>query len=147
MAEPPVIVTLISDVFLGAPVESAVRSSGYRLERIERGTDLEADTQREYGRVFLGEPLTGRGAEFIRRLAEWRPALILVELSSTAIPWSDWISAAKSSPATRRIPVVGFGPHADLDLRARALEAGIDQVVAKSRLLSALPELIEKYAR
>lgn len=147
MPEPLVIVTLISDLFLAAPVENAVRAAGYRLVRIERGSDLEPDSTPEHGRVFLGEPLTGRGFEFIRRLAEWRPALMLVELSSIAIPWFDWISAAKSSPATRRIPVIGFGPHTDLALRAKALEAGCDLVVAKSRLLSALPELIAQHAR
>ena len=147
MPEPSVIVTLISDVFLAAPVESAIRATGYRLVRIERGSDLEPDGEPEHGPVFLAEPLTGRGAEFIRRQAEWRPALLLVELSSTTIPWSAWISAAKSSPATRRIPVIGFGPHTDLALRTRALEAGVDLVVAKSRLLSALPELIAQHAR
>jgi uncharacterized protein len=147
MPESPVIVTLISDVFLAAPVEQAVRTAGFRLERIERGSDLEPEAQPERGRVFLGEPLTGRGAIFIRRLAEWRPALIIVELSSTTIPWADWIAAVKSSPATRRIPVIGFGPHTDLELRKLAIDAGSDLVVAKSRLLSALPELIETYAR
>jgi predicted metal-dependent hydrolase len=95
----------------------------------------------------LGEPLAGRGAVFIRRLAEWQPALIIVELSSTTIPWAEWIAAAKSSPATRRIPVLAFGPHTDLELRETALDAGVDAVVAKSRLVTALPELIEKYAR
>jgi predicted metal-dependent hydrolase len=143
----PVIVTLVSDVFLAAPVESAVRAAGYHLERVEQGSDLEPDAEPERGRGYLGEPLTGRGAELIRRLAEWRPALIFVELSSTRIPWFDWISAVKSSPATRRIPVIGFGPHTDLALRARALEAGVDVVVAKSRLLSALPDLIAQHAR
>jgi len=145
--EKPLVVTLISDLFLAAPVEQAVRGAGYRLERIERGSDLEPEAPPERERVYLGEPLAGRGAAFIRRLAEWRPAVIIVELSSTAIPWADWIAAAKSSPATRRIPVIGFGPHTDLDLRAKAIDAGCDLVVAKSRLLSALPELIEKYAR
>src|SRR5258708_6704136 len=147
MPEPPVIVTLIADVFVAAPVEQAVRAAGFRLERIERGTDLEPDAEPERGRVFLAEPLSGRGATFIRRLAAWRPALIIVELSSTAIPWADWIAAVKSSPATRRIPVIGFGPHTDLELRKQAIDAGFDLVVAKSRLLSALPELIEQHAR
>jgi predicted metal-dependent hydrolase len=147
MPEPPVVVTLISDIFLAAPVEQAVSAAGYRLIRIERGSDLEPETEPEYGRVYLGEPLTGRGAVFIRRLAEWRPALIIVELSSTTIPWADWIAAVKSSPATRRIPVIGFGPHTDLALRAQAIDAGFDLVVGNSRLLSALPELIEKHAR
>jgi CheY-like chemotaxis protein len=147
MPEAPVILTLISDVFLAAPVEQGVRAAGYALVRIERGTDLEPDSEPERGRVFLGEPLTGRGAAFIRRLTQLRPVLILVELSSQAIPWAHWIAAAKASPATRRIPVIGFGPHTDLELRQRAIDAGCDAVVAKSRLLSGLPELIETYAR
>mgnify|MGYP001795483518 CR=1 FL=1 len=56
MSTPPVIVTLISDVFLAAPVESAVRAAGYRLVRIERGSDLEPEVAPEHGRVFLGYP-------------------------------------------------------------------------------------------
>jgi predicted metal-dependent hydrolase len=145
--EPPLIVTLISDMFMAAPVEAAVRAAGYQLARVERGEELEPEAERELVRGFVGEALSGRGAGFIRRLAEWRPALIIVELSSAAIPWSDWIAAAKSAPATRRIPVIGFGPHTDLELRAQAIDAGCDVVVANSRLLSALPDLIQKHAR
>jgi predicted metal-dependent hydrolase len=43
--------------------------------------------------------------------------------------------------------VVAFGPHTDLDLRAAALDAGANAVVAKSRLVTGLPALIEQYAR
>ncbi|MEP7357841.1 MAG: DUF309 domain-containing protein [Anaerolineales bacterium] len=151
MPASPLAVTLISDLFFTVQVEQALRGLGYRLERIERGSELEPEPdgglERELPRAYLGEPLEGRGAVFIRRLAEWQPALIIVELSSTAIPWAEWIAAAKSSPATRRIPVLAFGPHTDLALRETALNAGVDTVVAKSRLVSALPELIEQYAR
>src|SRR5258708_15771745 len=124
MPDPPVIVTLISDVFLAAPVEQAVRAAGYRLERIERGSDLEPEAEPERGRVFLGEPLTGRGATFIRRLTEWRPALILVELSSTTIPWADWIAAVKASPATPRLPGISFCPPTDLSPPPPPLASG-----------------------
>src|SRR5260370_26190788 len=121
MPDPPVIVTLISDVSLAAPVEQAVRAAGYRLERIERGSDLEPEAEPERGRVFLGEPLTGRGATFIRRLTEWRPGLIPVELGSPTISWADWIATVKASAATRRNPSSPFGPPAYLGLRIRAL--------------------------
>jgi CheY-like chemotaxis protein len=151
MPASPLAVTLISDLFFTVQVEQALGALGYRIQRIERGTDLEPEPEgaleRELPRAYLGEPLAGRGAIFIRRLAEWQPALIIVELSSTAIPWAEWIAAAKSSPATRRIPVLAFGPHTDLALRETALDAGVDAVVAKSRLVTALPELIQQYAR
>jgi hypothetical protein len=144
----PLVLGLVSDLFFAAPIENAVKSLGYRVQWIERGEQLEpglAATPKNFGR--LGEPLTGRGAVFIARVVEWQPALIIVELNSAAIPWAEWIAALKSSAATRRIPVLAFGPHTDVDLRARAVDVGCDAILAKSRFLSALPELIEQYAR
>jgi hypothetical protein len=40
------------------------------------------------------------------------------------------------------IAILAFGPHLDLDLRERALEAGAGQVVAKSKLTRSFPELV-----
>jgi len=151
MSAAPLILTLISDLFFSVQVSDALKALGYAQRGIERGSELEPDdgseAEREKGGPYLGEPLSGRGSVFVARLAEWRPALVIVELNSRSIPWADWIAALKSSPATRRIPVLAFGPHTDLELRARALDAGCDVVVAKSRLVTGLPELVEKYAR
>jgi len=148
MSQPPLILGLVSDLFFIAPIENAVQALGGRVQWIERGEQLEPETSAlpaNFGRT--GEPLSGRGSVFIARVVEWQPALVIVELASRAIPWPEWIAALKSSAATRRIPVIAFGPHTDLDLRARAIDVGCDAVIAKSRFLSALPELIEKYAR
>ncbi|RME70723.1 MAG: DUF309 domain-containing protein [Chloroflexi bacterium] len=43
------------------------------------------------------------------------------------------------------VPVLGFGPHVDLQLRARALEAGCTAVVARSAIVQQLPQLVQKY--
>ncbi len=151
MAEQALIVALISDLFFSVQVENAARALGYRVTLIERGGALEQPGAAEQVPAPVGrspsEPLTGPTAALIARLAEWQPVLILLDLSSTAIPWADWIAAVKSASATRRIPVLAFGPHTDLDLRAKALDVGCDAVIARSRLVSALPELIQQYAR
>ena len=151
MAEAPLVLTLISDLFFAVQIEGAIRALGYRLQRVERGEQVEPETPgtplAETGGPYLGEPLSGRGAGFVAQLVEWRPALVIVELMSKAIPWADWVAAMKASPATRRIPVLAYGPHTDLELRARALAAGCDAVLAQGRLVSALPELITKHAR
>jgi predicted metal-dependent hydrolase/CheY-like chemotaxis protein len=151
MASNHLILTLISDILLAVQIEAALHTLGYQLQRIESGEELEPGMPQNSGAargsVYLGEPLSGRGSVFIARLAEWRPALVIVQLSSSKIPWAEWIAALKSSPATRRIPVLAFGPHTNLELRALALDVGCDAVVAQGRLLTALPQLVEKYAR
>jgi predicted metal-dependent hydrolase len=83
----------------------------------------------------------------VARLVEWQPALILVELASRQLPWSNWVAAAKAAAATRRIPVVGFGPHVDAGLRERALDVGCDAAVSNGQLSRSLPDLITRYAR
>ena len=148
MAQPPLVLSLVSDLFFAVQIENAVKALGFRVQWIEKGEALEpgmSETAVNFGRT--GEPLTGRGSVFIARVVEWQPALVIVELSSTVLPWPEWVAALKSSAATRRIPVIAFGPHTDLDLRARAIDVGCEAVVAKSRLVTALPGLIEKYAR
>lgn len=143
---PPLILALVSDVFFNAPLEQAVRARRYGWRLIERGDQLE-DPTLPVNQAFLGERLSGRGAAFLRQVVEWQPVLILVELSTDRIPWRDWVAAIKASPATRRVPVLAFGPHVDVALRQQALDVGCNAVVAKSRLLADLPALIDQYAR
>ncbi len=144
-AQPPILLALISDVFFSAPIESIARAAGCQFRLVERPEAVEPDAPA--GPRPPGEPLTGRGAGFIARVVEWQPALIVVELSSQTLPWRDWIAALKSSAATRRTPVIAFGPHVDASLRDEALDVGCDQVVTKGKLLGALPGLIAEYAR
>jgi DNA-binding response OmpR family regulator len=70
------------------------------------------------------------------------PNLILVGMAATRLPWSDLIRAARANPASREAPVLAFGPHKNLELRSRALEAGADRVMANSALMLALPRLL-----
>lgn len=139
------ILGLLSDLFFAAPIEDAARALGYRVQWIERGAEIEPpDLPHAHGPA---EPVVGRGASFIARVVEWQPALVLVDLSSDVIPWANWVASLKSSPATRRIPVVAFGPHLDVARQAQARAAGCDVVLAKTALLRDLPALIQKHGR
>lgn len=139
-AHGPLILGLVSDLFFIAPIEAAARAAGYGVQWVERG---------EASPAFAppGEVLAGPAGAFLRQVVDWQPALVLVDLSSAQIPWAQWVALLKSSPATRRIPVIAFGPHVDLDLRARAVDVGCDLVLAKSALMRDLPGLIQKHAR
>jgi hypothetical protein len=45
------------------------------------------------------------------------------------------------------IPVLGFYSHVDVDTRRRALDAGLDRVVPRSRMARELPDLVDAMLR
>ncbi len=68
------------------------------------------------------------------------PDLILVGLAATRLPWAELIRSARATLGD--VSILAFGPHKDLELRSRALEAGADRVLANSALMVALPGLL-----
>jgi predicted metal-dependent hydrolase len=145
----PLVLGLIGDLFFSVRVEDVARRLGYQVRLIERADQVapadEPGTEVQARRP--GEPLTGQAAALIAMLAEAQPALIVVDLNNRAVPWEDWIATIKSSAATRRTPVIAFGSHMDVATQTRGREVGADAVLAKSRFVQDLPDLIRKYAR
>lgn len=88
------------------------------------------------------ESLTQREG-LVAWLADNGVALVLVDGAGAA--WRFWATTPKSSPATRRIPVIVVGG-AD-SLRHEALTAGADLAVSPAQLRDDLPQLIRDYAR
>lgn len=94
-----------------------------------------------------GEVLRGRDGAFTDYITRQQPVLLLFDLHNLAIPWQYWISLIKTSPATRRIPILCFGSHVDTEALKTAKAVGADEVVARSRFFAAMPELVQKQAR
>jgi CheY-like chemotaxis protein len=74
------------------------------------------------------------------------PVLILVNIGSESTPWPKMVELAKARRLPPQTPVVGYGPHADLPLRQRALDAGCDAVVGRSAVANNLAALVERHA-
>ena len=70
------------------------------------------------------------------------PDLILVDLDRAALDPIGAIRALKADPDLRTIRVVGFVSHVHADRIAEARSAGIDQVLARSAFVQALPNLV-----
>jgi CheY-like chemotaxis protein len=119
---------------------------GYDVEWIETAEEFGAAGPGEL-RERPGEALHGREGRLFERVTRRRPALLLFDLNNAAIPWRVWIAALKSSAATRRIPILCFGPHEDVATMTAARDAGADAVLARSRFTADMPALFQRYAR
>ncbi len=144
----PKLLSLVSDLFFSVQIQSATRALGWDWVNVETATQIPSQPPLAHR---PGSPVNEQtdplGHSFVAYVVEIQPVLIVVELNSETLPWETWVVAAKTSPAVRRIPIVGFGSHIDLEQRGRALAAGCDAVLAQGRFSSAMPELLQKYAR
>jgi len=147
MSDEPLILAITGDYFLIPRLEDAARSLGFRLEVVQSAADLGAEGPPIPRAIPLTEPLVGPDAAFVRSLVERRPALLLVDTTHDAVPWEHWIQTVKTGSATRRIPVVAFGPHVEAETLQRAVSAGAEEAVSLGKLQASLAEIIQRRAR
>ena len=145
-AQAPLIVGFVADLMLEARIEATASKLGFEARWIERPEQVAAPETIDPGQPYAG-PISEIEAALIDQLSLWQPALILFDLGNPDIPWREWIARIKSSPATRRLPVVCFGPHVQAQTLKAARSAGAEAVLARSQFLSDLPGVIQKYAR
>ena len=141
-----VLLVFSDDLFFTPHFEDVARSLGFQFRLVEKASDIGAQGQPAARELALTEPLEGPDAALIKNLVEKRPAMILVDTSSQSIPWQRWIQVIKSSAATRRIPIVAFGPHVDKDILQAASDAGSDYVVSRGKIQKSLLQIIEQWA-
>lgn len=80
---------------------------------------------------------------YVAHLADDHAALILVDGDQP--DWRFWTTTPKTSPATRRIPILVITSASDV--RDIALIAGADLSLTPAELVEQLPELVTSYAR
>ncbi len=144
--ERPFVLVLSEDLWASTHLQDALRTLDFEVEIVERPADLGAEGEAESRPIPLTEPLEGADAEFVRALSQRRPALLILDLTTERLPWRRWLHTMKTSSATRRIPIVAFGPHVDKRLLDEARKDA-DAVVSRGELQARLPELVEEHAR
>jgi uncharacterized protein len=142
----PLIVAFVDDLMFSTRIETTAAGLGFRVEFVERAGQVPEPNLPAPQRQ-LGEHLAGAGAVLIEKLTRLQPALLIFDLNNAGVPWQEWIPLLTSVPATRRIPVLCYGSHVDVEATQAARQAGATAVVARSRFVSAMPELVQKHAR
>jgi uncharacterized protein len=143
-----VIMGLSDNLMHTTRIEHAANALGYEMLWIGHADELgPPELDASLPEKPMGEHLVGRGALLLEKITRLRPALILVDLEARGIPWRMWVAMLKSVPATRRIPLVCYGPHVQTEQLIEARERGADAALARSRVLKAAAEVIRQYAR
>jgi hypothetical protein len=140
----PRVLALTNDVFFLPRLQDGATQIGFQLDQLDPSLwPAEAPGRA----VPLTEPLEGPEAELVRSVVTDPPALILVDLASEGIPWARWIQVLKTSSATRRVPLLAFGPHVEAASLDRARQLGADHVVTRGQLQANLADLLRRAAR
>jgi predicted metal-dependent hydrolase len=142
----PLLLAFVHDLFFTTKVENVGRQLGFQVELVPDAASLGPE-QPGAPANQPGEPVYGRAAQLMEMVTTRQPALLIFDLGNERVPWRHWLAVLKSSPATRRLPVLCYGAHVNVETMKRARDLGAEAVVARSRFMSALPELIRQYAR
>ena len=142
----PLILIFVSELMMATRIENVVNKLGGRIIAADDMDEFVA-LEEPSTKGQPAEPLFGREAKIIDQITSLQPGLLIFDLADTSYPWQEWIALIKSLPATRRISVICFGPHTDVDTLKTATKVGADLVVARSRFVSAMPDLIIQQIR
>jgi hypothetical protein len=116
-----VVLVLEDDLLFSSRVEAGLRANAYQPRFVTRVDEL-------------GEALKAA------------PVLVLANIGSRTVPWTRLVELIKDRRPVPNPPVVGYGPHVDLEQRERAVGAGCDAVVGRSAIAGNLGSLLDRYA-
>jgi CheY-like chemotaxis protein len=91
-------------------------------------------------------PVTATNSADLARALFTAPVLVIVDLFSQSFDWAALVRLIKGpGKKAAHVPVIGFGPHVDLELRELALAAGCEAVVGRSAIVGQLAYLVHKH--
>jgi hypothetical protein len=85
------------------------------------------------------------GQDITDALVARQPWLVVVDL--TQPDWQRFVISAKTSPATRKMPILAIAPFADAALMEQARKAGCDAVVTREAFMTDAAGMIQTHAR
>jgi len=115
------IVALLSDLMFTAKIQNAAKRVGVDV-------------------VFV------KSAEEAMAHASENPAAIILDLNNTALDPLQAITELRALKETAGIGLLGYVSHVQTDLKQAALEAGCDEVMARSAFSHNLPSILKRYA-
>jgi PleD family two-component response regulator len=114
----PLLLAIVDDLFVRSRIDAAANVAGIEVRYVGSWDEIHAAVD------------------------EGPAGAVLVGMAATRRRWPELIRQIRSEPSTDGLYVLAFGPHKNLELRAQALDAGADRVVANSAFIQLLPTLL-----
>jgi Response regulator containing a CheY-like receiver domain and a GGDEF domain len=111
------VLAVVNDLFFSAKISGAAKLTGVSLKYVTNEQDL-------------------------WEKAQANPSLIVFDLNFSSVEPVRLIEKLKSDPALKRIPLLGYLSHVQVDLQQRAMEAGCDQVMPRSSFSMNLNQIL-----
>lgn len=118
----PIIVLLNRDLMVGIAIANTAKALGFAVERVPSAADLNA-------RLCAGSKLD---------------ALVIIDMNLD-IAWDEIKELMQQDRS--HLPVLGFGPHVDIEGRRAAKQAGLTRIVSNGEFHRDMAGLIRRYAR
>lgn len=110
------VVAFEPDLFFSVRIESTLRAAGYKVHILE--------------------------TDDIEQALAHTPGVVIVDIGTPALDWERLIRTLRQRAPV--VPILAFGSHMDTAARERALAAGASLVVARSRFVQAMPDLVAR---
>ncbi len=129
-------------------VRQAAEPLGYELKAFQSPADLLASASGDpVQKNRPGEPTKGEDASAFAAIVDLVPKLIMVDMDNLAINWKKWMPILKSSPATRRSPIVAWSAELAPETKAVAKARGAEIAISQEIFLRDVSKIIAKKAR
>jgi len=114
------VLVAVSDVFFYTKIRDAFKPAGYTLQRIKSETDVDAKAR------------------------SLQPMAIIINMNDQALNGNQILKTLKHDQELKRIPVLAFANHEEVDTWRAAKELGIDKIVSRNEFSARTLALLEE---
>lgn len=115
------VVAVLDDLMFTVKIQEAVKRAGMEVVFVKTEQDVLARAKED-------------------------PAIIILDLNTTAVKPIDLIGVLKNDASTKRVNLLGYVSHVQADLKLLAQETGCDVVLARSAFSQNLPQILKRYS-
>jgi CheY-like chemotaxis protein len=141
----PLILGIVADLVMISLIEPIVQESRCIARWIDRIDDL-IDERNSNDYQSTGRMSSRQKEALVDNISSLLPITIIIDMNLPGSSWQLYLPILKTDPATRRIPIIAYGNHIQVEELFRARKFGADIVLTRSIFLNQFSRIINRIA-